>query len=136
MKNIIVSFFAIFFFILNTSLAMKITACAKIEGILILLSDKSIPNERDIPEVLKVPYLAKIKIKRIIPSKENYDVHEFDNYLSKPVLISVITFRDPLLKKKIKEGDSFTGYLYLNSLEYHHYGYKTEFSLEIQDRGK
>ena len=116
--------------------AMLITACSKIKGAIIALYENPQPDERDVPEELKVPYIAKIQIKRIIHSKENYEMHEIKRYLNKQIPISNISFKTSSLKNGIKESEDFIGYLYLNNIEYHTFGYKTKFNLMIINQKK
>ena len=123
------TFFFLVAILANLSYGMIISATAKIEGEIIAFFDEPQPDEKDIPEILKVPYVAKIKVLRIIRSKENHSIYEIERKLknNRQIPISKIQFKNPDWEKDLKEGDRFIGRLHLNATEYHHYGYKTAF---------
>lgn len=138
-KNSIYYIVLLFFFLLlvaSLSYGKKQNVTAKIEGEIVAIFNEPQPDERDIPEILKVPYVAKIKVLKIIKSNENDSIFLIERRLqnNKPIPINEIRFENHDLKKDFKEGDRFIARLYLKELEYHHYGYKITFVLTVLEK--
>jgi hypothetical protein len=121
---------SLLFLLLSSSLsALIIYEIAKVECKIIVLYEEYVPDDKDKPEILQVPYIAEGEIIRIIPDQHNLEVNKIADL--RDIRINAINISDPALKEKLKAGIVVIGYLHYHIVEYHHYGYKTSISIDI-----
>jgi hypothetical protein len=123
--------FLLFLLLSPALFALIIYEIAKVECKITFLYEECVPDDMDKPEILRVPYLAEGEIIKIIPDKNNLDPYKISNL--KDIRINAISFSDPELKEKLKQGVTVIGYLQYHVVEYHQYGYKTSITIEITE---
>jgi hypothetical protein len=111
--------------------ALILSDMAVIEAKVLFISDTYIPDESDVSEVLKVPYIAEIEITGIIEGDTTFGCGIIKRLTGSRVRINGISYMNPLLEEALREGDEIVCYITYFSKEYHQYGYRTSINITV-----